>query len=284
MPRLSRAATIEETLSDYNVPVLRLRFITLLLTGASCISALAQNTPPEPAANPGRPTVSTPAELTPVGYLQFETGVQWARKSAEFSSRTGIEETIKLAVAKRLELLVAEEPFVHSIAGGTSQSAAGDVFLGAQAVVHHGQQAQPTIAASYFHHVRASTNPDLDIGTAEDSLLLLISADVRGFHYDLNGFFNRVQPSSASRLQTGQSLSVSHPLRKPFALTAELWHFTQPFQSGHAVGTLWALSYTARENLVLDAGFDRGLTSTSTKWELLAGFTYLLPHRLSKRP
>jgi hypothetical protein len=27
-----------------------------------------------PEANPGRPTVSTPATITPVGYLQFETG------------------------------------------------------------------------------------------------------------------------------------------------------------------------------------------------------------------
>jgi hypothetical protein len=28
----------------------------------------------EVEANPGRPTVSTPATLTPPGYLQFETG------------------------------------------------------------------------------------------------------------------------------------------------------------------------------------------------------------------
>jgi hypothetical protein len=30
--------------------------------------------PDEPEANPGRPTVSTLATLTPVGYVQFETG------------------------------------------------------------------------------------------------------------------------------------------------------------------------------------------------------------------
>ena len=35
-------------------------------------------------ANPGRPTVSTPATLTPVGYLQFETGVLGASHSPEF--------------------------------------------------------------------------------------------------------------------------------------------------------------------------------------------------------
>ena len=48
----------------------------------------------------------------------------------------------------------------------------------------------------------------------------------------------------------------------------------------HAVGNLWALSYTARKNLVLDGGFNRGLTGTSTRWEVFVGFTYLLPYRL----
>jgi len=31
---------------------------------------------------------------------------------------------------------------------------------------------------------------------------------------------------------------------------------------------------------VVDAGFDHGLTNTSTHWEEFIGFTYLLPHRL----
>jgi hypothetical protein len=30
------------------------------------------------------------------------------------------------------------------------------------------------------------------------------------------------------------------------------------------------------KNLVLEAGFDHGLTGTSTQWEGFAGFTYLL--------
>ena len=35
----------------------------------------------------------------------------------------------------------------------------------------------------------------------------------------------------------------------------ELWHFTQPFLRGNAVGNLWAVSYTARKTLVVDGGF-----------------------------
>ena len=49
---------------------------------------------------------------------------------------------------------------------------------------------------------------------------------------------------------------------------------------GNAVGNLWAVNYNVRKNLVLDGGFDHGLTSTSTHWEMFAGFTYLLPHKV----
>src|ERR1700681_1747734 len=69
-------------------------------------------------ASPGRPTVSTPATLTPVGYLQFETGVLGASHSPEFSSRYGFNEVIKLSVAPRLELVTSSEPFVHYRASG----------------------------------------------------------------------------------------------------------------------------------------------------------------------
>jgi hypothetical protein len=106
------------------------------------------------------------------------------------------------------------------------------------------------------------------------------SADVKGFHYDFNAVFNEIFETGVHRLQFGQTLSISHPLVNKSGLSGEIWHFTQPFLHGNAVGNLWAVSYTARRNLVFDAGFEKGLTSTSTHWEAFAGFTYLLPHRL----
>jgi len=113
------------------------------------------------------------------------------------------------------------------------------------------------------------------------SVLLLISEDLAGFHFDLNGMFNEQAEKPVRRGQFGQTISISHPLKK-FTIAAELWHFTQPFLRGNAVGNLWAISYSVRKNLVVDAGLNRGLTSTSTQWEGFAGFTYLLPHRLWK--
>ena len=113
--------------------------------------------------------------------------------------------------------------------------------------------------------------------------LLLISADVWGFHFDNNYLFDLVEQSGVRRAEFGQTLSVSHPLGKGFGLSGEIWHFTQPFLNSNCVGNLWAVNYNAKKNLVFDAGFNHGLTSTSTQWEVFAGFTYLLPKRVKLR-
>jgi len=53
----------------------------------------------EIAANPARPTVSTPATLTPVGYFQFETGFLAAWHSPELSRtwklRSGMQSGVR---------------------------------------------------------------------------------------------------------------------------------------------------------------------------------------------
>jgi hypothetical protein len=266
---------------------LHLAALTLLLLAAPVASAQSQAQPPqpptqnqEPAANPARPTISTPATLTPVGYLQFESGLLSAWHSPEFSSQSSFNEVVKIAVTRRLQLLAATEPFARSSVAGQPANGTGDTDLGLQGVIYQGEGARPTVAASYFGRVYAGDAPDVDIGSFRNSLILLFSGDVKGFHYDTNYLFNEMVDGSIRRGQFAQTLSVSHPLVGKYGVSGELWHFTQPFLRSNAVGNLWALSYAARPDLVFDTGFDRGLTNTSTRWEFFAGFTYLLPHRL----
>ena len=236
----------------------------------------------EPEANPGRPTVSTPATLTPVGYLQFETGLLPAYHSPEFSSRYSLNEVVKLSVAPRFQLLTVAEPIVHFTVDRTTANRVGDIFLGAQGVAYHGEGAKPTLAVSYFRRVYNGGAPELDVGSPINTLVVLASADVKGFHYDTNVFFTELVQGPVRRGQFGQSLTISHSFLRRFTLSGEIWHFTQPFLESNAVGNLWAVSYSARNNLVFDAGFNYGLTGTSTSWEAFVGFTYLLPHRLWK--
>ena len=237
----------------------------------------------EPEANPARPTVSNPATLVPAGYLQFETGALGATTSPEFSTRYELNQVIKLAVTRRLQFAESSEPAVHYTLNGVSANGVGEVFLSGQVVLMLGEGAKPTLAASYSRRVYDGGAPELDIGSPLNSVVLYASADVKGFHYDANAVFNENVEGPVRRPQFGQTLSISHPLGRGFALSGEIWRFTQPFLRGNAIGNLWAISYAARKNLVFDGGFDKGLTGTSTHWEAFAGFTYLLPHRLWKR-
>lgn len=240
----------------------------------------AQQVPDPPPANPGRPTVSTPATITPVGYLQSETGVLGAKHSPEFSSRQSLNEVLKFSISDRFELLAAAEPVVHHTLNSQAATGTAEVFLGIQGVVHHGEAGNPTIAASYFRRAYDGGAPELDFGSPRNSFVLLASAEVKGFHYDANAMLNEVIEGTTHRGQFGQSLTISHPVGPKFGISGEIWRFSQPFLKGNAVGNLWALSYSVRRNLILDAGFNRGLTNTSTRWEIFAGFTYLLPRKL----
>jgi hypothetical protein len=244
---------------------------------------LAAQTPPDPVpeANPARPTVSTPATLSPVGYLQFETGSLGAVTSPEFGTRIGINQVTKLTVMPRLELLVLTEPYVHSSnsAGKNKRIHPGEVFVGAQAVLIPGDGERPTVSLSYVRRLYESPAPELDLGTFRQSGTLLISDDLAGFHFDVNFIVNEQTESGTRRAQHAQTLSISHPLKK-LTISGEIWHFTQPYFNSYAVGNLWAVSYPMRRNLVIDGGFDHGFTATSTNWEEFVGFTWLMPHRL----
>lgn len=193
-----------------------------------------------------------------------------------------ITQVTKLTVHPRVQLLAASAPFVYSELGADKEAHLGDALAGAQVVLAPGKGHRPTIAASYLGRVYESSAADIDIGTPKHALLLMASGDVAGFHYDANAFFNDLTKDNVGRAQYGQTISISHPVKR-FTVAGELWHFTQPFTRDNAAGNLWAISYVVRPNLVLDAGFNHGLTSTSTQWVAVAGFTYLLPHRLWKK-
>src|SRR3984957_7286440 len=259
-----------------------LAFTGTLIALVSTKSLLAQSDPSDvPDANPARPTVSTPATLTPIGYFQFENGTLYAEHSPEFTKRLGINQVTKLTLDRWVELLVLTEPFTHSTGAAVSGNRPGEVFAGMQAVFLHGEGKRPTISGQYLRRLYASPAPELDLGTFVQSATILLSDDLRGFHFDVKGLLPEQQDdkSKVRRAQFAQTLSISHPVGK-FSVSGEVWHFAQPLTHGYAVGNLWCSSYSVRKNLVIDAGFDHGLTSTYTQWEGFGGFTYLLPRRL----
>jgi hypothetical protein len=251
----------------------------IVMAASAAYAQTPPDTPETPAANPGRPTVATPAALTPVGYLQFETGIAFAKDSPNgVSSRFGVNNVTKLAVNKRIQLLGSFEPAVRSRVDDVVLSQAGGVSAGVQVVIAEGSNGKK-FGASYFRSLYDGTAPDLDVGSATQTLLLLASGDFSGFHADFNIFLNDQETDTGHRLQNGVTLCVSHAAG-PITIAGELWTFSQPLLAGRTIATLWAASYSVRPNLVIDAAVNYGFRSTSTRWQLLAGFTYLLPKKL----
>lgn len=276
---LLRWFQLPSSLVNYLNRFLSASFVLSSLLTASLLLA-QQSTDDTPAANPARPTVATPATLTPVGYLQFENGGLYASDSGEFATQASINQVTKLAVASRIQFLLLSEPYAHSkITDGNSSSDPGGVSAGIQGVLFPGEGKRPTVSVSYIHLLYGGTAPDIDIGTAKNTAILLVSTDMAGFHFDINGFASEQTEGALRRAQFGQTISIAHPAGR-VTIGVELWHFSQPLIRGNAVGNLWCVSYAPKKNLVVDVGFNRGLTSTSTQWEGIAGLTYLLPHRL----
>jgi hypothetical protein len=232
-----------------------------------------------PTPNPGRPTVSAPATLTPVGYLQFEQGFLFARTSGQFSSQASLNQVTKLTVHPRLELVLASQPYAHTIVDGQSSNDFAGVSGGAQVVLIRGDGAKPTIAANYLHPINGGTAPGLDVGSADQLATFLFSSDLGTFHVDTNLIITSQHDDTQRRTQNGETLSVAHPI-KAATLAVEVWRFSQPLQDSSCAGLLIALSHSAGRSFVIDGGFNKGLTATSTHWSFFGGFTYLVPKKL----
>lgn len=275
-----------------------------------------------PTANPARPTLTNPATLPPVGYLQLEQGYLGSVDSPETASQYGVNLVAKEAVIPRLMLELQLQPWARSreTGGDSGSNGAGDVLFGGQAVIYNAAEgnddvvkddvhrhayvrsATPTIALAYLNRVHSGTTPDIDLGSQSRSLVALFSGHAPGIdvHYDSNWIVSEQSGDSADsshtvrRAQFGETLSVDRPLGNPnLQFSLEVYHFSQPLVHATTRGNtvaradlldgLFALSYSVRPNIVLDCGFSHGFTSTSTRWQSFAGFTYLLPHRLWPR-
>lgn len=255
-----------------------------------------------PQANPARPTITIPAHIPPTGYLQLEQGFLHAGSSPEaISHQNALTQTAKIAVTTRLLFQFITEPLAKSASGTSNQGFdtsidAGDLNLGMQVIAIKSVGVRPTLALDYIGRVRTGAAANLDAGDAAQSFLVQLGGDLPlGVHYDSNLLFNEQKDSRVRRAQFGQTLALSHPilssaLKQRLGGILELSHFTQPLnltaRSGASVSRsntmdlLFVATFTLRPNLIFDVSLEQGLTSTSTRQQVLVGFTYIVPHRL----
>jgi len=217
-------------------------------------------------ANPNRPTVANPADITQYGVLEVEYGYNHVMGLAG-ERENNLVGLFKFAATCNFEIRWDTDTLLRQTAGGTTETGFGDNALGFQYRFLHQGKIIPAMAISYsLEFPSASVAKGLGTGKYDHQIRYLASKDVLGVHVDFNAayfFFGR--PSGGGTNQNAEmNLAFSHPIYKKLQFTGELYgdfHFSSG-RPGSADG-LWALTYNVTPRLVLDAGIDHALNSAA---------------------
>jgi hypothetical protein len=284
--------------TNYLTASIKWRFIVVTLVGffAASGSAVGQWMGKQTgcyadsiAANPNRPTVSNPANVTQYGVLELEYG--WDRFWPEEGVRqTSLGGLLKFGMLCDIELRWSTTSFLSQTdAGGTHQTF-GDNWLGTEIRFHRQTRRLPTMAFSYaFKIPSANTENGLGTGRVDHSFTFGASESIAHFNFDFNFSQFLIGRPAASGFDQNQqmALAFSHVIHGGLQFTGEFYGETQLNQttSGFA-SSLWALTYTVVPRLVIDGGFEAGLTSGGPQRHAFVGATYSIAnlyHAFRKR-
>jgi Putative MetA-pathway of phenol degradation len=230
-------------------------------------------------ANPNRPTVADPADITQYGVLELEYG--WDRTWPEQGVRqTSLGGLLKFGLLCDVELRWTTTSFLSQTAAGVTHSGFGDNWIGPQVRVYKQTTRWPTLALSYAAKTpSASTEGGLGTGRMDHSFTFLASKDVAGIHFDFNATHFWIGRESAPGFDQNDQLNLafSRTIRGGLGCTGEFYGDTQLNRTTVSfVSSLWALTYTVNPRLVMDGGFEGGLTSGGPHRHVFAGLTYSL--------
>jgi hypothetical protein len=229
------------------------------------------------AANPNRPTVANPADITQYGVLELEYGWDrfWPEANSTLTSGGGL---LKFGLLCDLELRWNTVSYISVTDPSGNTRGIGDNAVGPQLRFYHQTKHVPSLAVSYSVKIpSADSAKGLGSGKVDHAFLFLASKDIAGFHLDFNVAEFLDGRTSGSGFDKNQllTLSTAHPIRGPLALTAEFYGTTELNSStpGFA-STLWALSYAVTKRFVVDGGYEAGLTAGGPHRHAFFGATY----------
>ena len=216
-------------------------------------------------ANPNRPTVADPADITQYGVLELEYGWDrvWPQDGVRQTSSGGL---LKFGLLCDIELRWSTTSYLFETDAGGTRSGVGDNWLGPQIRIYKQTAHVPTLAFGYAAKISSASPEDgLGNGRVDHAFTFLASKDIAGTHFDFNvTHFWIGHPFTSGFDQDDQlNLAFSHKIRGPLLFTGEFYGETTLNQatSGY-VSSLWALTYSITPRLVVDGGYEVGLTST----------------------
>jgi hypothetical protein len=229
------------------------------------------------AANPNRPTVANPADITQYGVLELEYGVDhnWLEGSVHQTSMGGL---LKFGLLCDLELRWTTTSFLSQTDATGTHRTFGDNWLGPQVRVYRQTKRVPSVAFGYAVKIpSASTDDGLGTGRVDHLFGILASKDIAHVHFDFNATHYWIGLAGASGFDQNDQLNLafSRTIHGGLAFTGEFYGDTELNRNtpGFA-SSLWALTYTINPRLVIDGGFEGGLTSGGPHRHIFTGLTY----------
>ena len=228
-------------------------------------------------ANPNRPTVANPADITQYGVLEIEYG--WDRTSLGAGAR--LDDTVgllKFAFLCDVELRwsITSVLIENQQAGG--QTGIGDNWFGPQIRFYRQTAHVPTLAFSYAVKApTASTMKGLGSGRVDHQFTFLASKDIHDVHFDFNASYFLIGRPSGSGFDSlwQMNLAFSRTIYGNLGFTGEFYGDTRlNAQNPAFASNLWALTYNILPRLVVDGGIDVGLTHGAPQKRFFAGVTY----------
>jgi hypothetical protein len=230
-------------------------------------------------ANPNRPTVANPADITQYGVLELEYGWDqpWKKEGSQPRTLAGL---LKFGLLCDVELRWGTTSYQWLTTGGMTSTGTGDNWLGPQIRLYRQTHRVPSMAFSYSVKIpTANAQNGLGTGRVDQAFTLLASKDIAHFHFDFNATQFLIGVPNASGIDQNRQLDLafSHVIYRGFQFTGEFYGDDRRDQTTPGyTSTLWALSYTVVPRLVVDGGFEEGLTSGSPHLHEFVGATYSL--------
>lgn len=227
------------------------------------------------AANPNRPTVANPADITQYGVLEIEYGFDrfWPDAGVRQTSLGGL---LKFGILCDVEIRWTTTSFLSQTDSTGTHRTFGDNWLGPQVRLYRQTKHVPTLSVSFAVKIPSATTEDgLGSGFVDHDFTFLASKDIRKVHFDFNATeFLIGRPGGFDKNQQ-LNLAFSRPIHGPLQFTGEFYGQTElnRVTPGFA-SSLWALTYTVVPRLVIDGGFEAGITAGGPHRHAFFGATY----------
>src|SRR5437764_1148886 len=134
------------------------------------------------AANPNRPTVANPADISQYGVLELEYGWDWPSEN-DGSQAKSLGGLVKFGLLCDVELRWVTTSYQALTQDGVTSRGIGDNWLGPQIRFYHQTNRVPAMAFSYSVKIpSADAHKGLGSGRVDHSFTFLASKDIATFH------------------------------------------------------------------------------------------------------